>query len=379
MTENSMYKIVVLDDSPSILHYLTESLRECGYEVFPFMEPLSALTHLDINIPDIILSDINMPNMDGYEFCAKVKEQQHLAAVPFLFLSSEGKPRHVVKGFQLGAVDYVTKPIILAVLLARLQTHINLARLRKEAEDKNTLLEDLVAKKVQQITASQMGTITALANLAEHRDEDTGSHLDRVSAYCEILARDLMEREIVPSITENYISLLKDSSALHDIGKVAIPDQILLKPGRHTPEEFEIMKTHSRLGADTLLQVLETDPSNDFMKIGYEIALNHHEKWDGSGYPNGITGENIPLSARIMAVADVYDALRSERCYKKGFPHAKAYAIIDEGKGKHFDPTIVESFIKEEKKFAAVWEKFAAITDQKRSSTNLVDTASDSV
>lgn len=359
MTIDSKAKIVVLDDSPSILHYLTESLREFGYEVAPFKEPLSALKHLQNEKTDIILSDVNMPHMDGYMFCEKVKKIPHLSSVPLLFLSGEGKPKNVVKGFQAGAVDYVTKPIILEVLLARISTHLNLSLLRNEAEQKNSQLEEQVAIKVRQITNSQMGTITALANLAEHRDEDTGSHLDRVSAYCEILARDLKEREILPEITDTYINLVKDSSALHDIGKVAIPDQILLKPGRHTPEEFDIMKTHSRLGADTLLQVLETDPSNDFMKIGYEIALNHHEKWDGSGYPNGISGENIPLSARIMAVADVYDALRSERCYKKGFSHEKAYAIIDEGKGAHFDPKIVECFIRNEARFNAVWEKYA--------------------
>lgn len=364
MSVESKEKIVILDDSPSILNYLAESLKDLGYDVYPFKEPLSALNLLDKTRPDLILSDINMPNMNGYEFCNKITELPHLATVPLLFLSGESKPRNIVRGFQAGAVDYVTKPIILEVLLARLETHLNLARLRKEAEDKNNQLEALVAKKVKQITASQMGTITALAKLAEHRDEDTGSHLERVSAYCEIIARDLLKRNVIQGISENYICLLKDSSALHDIGKVAIPDHILLKPGRHTIEEFEIMKTHSKLGAETLRQVLETDPTNDFMKIGYEIALNHHEKWDGSGYPNGIAGENIPLSARIMAIADVYDALRSERCYKKGFSHSKAYAIIDEGKGSHFDPILVESFIREEKKFEAVWERFTKETQK---------------
>lgn len=358
MSKEHAKSIIVIDDSPSILNYLADSLREFGYEVTDFKEPLAALEHMKTTVPSLILSDVNMPNLNGFEFCERVQQEPRLKSVPLLFLSGESKPRNIVKGFSVGAIDYVTKPIILEVLLARIETHLSLADLRKKVEDRNLMLEDQVMKKVHQITKAQMGTITALANLAEHRDEDTGSHLDRVSAYCEILARDLMEQPEFSMITETYITLLKDSSALHDIGKVAIPDQILLKPGRHTPEEFEIMKTHSRLGAETLLQVLETDPTNDFMKIGYEIALNHHEKWDGNGYPNGISGENIPLSARIMAVADVYDALRSERCYKKGFPHSKAYAIIDEGKGSHFDPRIVESFIRNEVYFNQVWEQF---------------------
>lgn len=359
---NAQYTIIVIDDSPSILTYLTESLRHCGYTVHPFKEPLSALEALHNITPDLILSDVNMPNMDGYEFCEKVKEQSHLHSIPFLFLSGEKKPKNIVHGFEVGAIDYVTKPVILEVLCARIETHIKLFNLQKKVLLRSNQLEELVAAKVKQVTLSQMGTITALANLAEHRDEDTGSHLDRVQAYCEVLALELSQQdEFRNTITANYIDLLKDSSALHDIGKVAIPDQILLKPGKLTFEEFEVMKQHSRLGADTLLQVLETDPTNDFMKIGYEIALNHHEKWDGSGYPNNISGNNIPLSARIMAVADVYDALRSERCYKKGFPHSKAYAIIEEGSGNHFDPQIVKCFLAREKEFDAIWNRFAEV------------------
>lgn len=363
MTDSDKKTILVLDDSPSILTYLTESLGEYGYRVLPFSSPLDALKALEKKQPDLILSDVNMAHMDGFEFCQAVKEKSSIASIPVLFLSGEKRPKNIVKGFECGAVDYVTKPIVFEILCARIETHIKLYRLQKQTSHKNSKLKKVVKSKSAQVERSQMGTITALAKLAEYRDEDTGTHLERVQAYCQVLAEELSTLdEFKEKLTPEHIALIKDSSTLHDIGKVAIPDSILLKPGKLTPEEFRIMQSHSQHGADTLLQVLDTDPNNNFMKIGYKIALYHHEKWDGSGYPLGLKGDEIPLCARIMAVADVYDALRAERCYKKSFSHAKAYAIIEEGKGKHFDPRLVECFIKHESTFDEIWTKYTHST-----------------
>jgi len=224
----------------------------------------------------------------------------------------------------------------------------------------NEHLEDLVEEKVKEIYASQVATIHALVKSAEARDDDTGAHIERTSAYCRLIAEKAYETNIYSDVIDAaYGESLAKASPLHDIGKVGIPDAILLKPGRLTPEEFEVMKTHADIGHDTLASVEKSYPGNAFLRLGMEIARDHHEKWDGSGYPRGLAGEDIPIAARIMAISDVYDALRSKRVYKEGFSHQKALDIIAEGRGNHFDPYLAYVFLRYNLLFEAVFDQCA--------------------
>jgi len=243
------------------------------------------------------------------------------------------------------------------------------ADVSKQLEDKNRLLneynehlEELVQEKIKEISASQIATIHALVKAAESRDDDTGTHIERTSLFCKLIADKLHEAGQFPEIIdESYAENISKASPLHDIGKVGIKDAILLKPDRLTPDEFEIMKTHVNIGHDTLASAQKTYPGNVFLKIGIEIAKYHHEKWDGSGYMNGLAGEDIPLAARIMALADVYDALRSRRVYKEPFPHEKARTIIIEGRGSHFDPVLIDIFTGNHLQFEEIFDRLSAL------------------
>ena len=241
------------------------------------------------------------------------------------------------------------------------------ADVSKQLTDKNEQLkmysehlEDLVEEKVKEISASQIATIHALVKAAESRDDDTGKHIERTSLFCRLIAEKLYEAGLYPDlINQEYAEQIARASPLHDIGKIGIEDAILLKPGRLTPEEFEIMKTHVNIGYETLASAQAAYPGNVFLRIGVEIAQYHHEKWDGSGYVRGLTGEDIPLPARIMALSDVYDALRSRRVYKEPYPHEKARAIILEGRGSHFDPTLADLFGEHHSSFQEIYDSLS--------------------
>ena len=243
------------------------------------------------------------------------------------------------------------------------------AELSKQLDEKNEQLkhysenlEELVEEKIQEISASQMATIHALVKAAESRDDDTGTHIERTSLFCRIIAENLLKNGKYTDVVDAaYVENISKASPLHDIGKVGIKDDILLKPGRLTPEEFEIMKTHVDIGYETLSKAYKTYPGNIYLQIGTDIAKYHHEKWDGSGYMQNHKGEDIPLSARIMALSDVYDALRSRRVYKEPFSHDKTYGIIVEGKGSHFDPAIVDVFIDRHKEFEEVYDHLSGL------------------
>jgi len=251
------------------------------------------------------------------------------------------------------------------VLVSELMTRY--ADLSRQIEEKNLLLkryneelEDLVQEKVKEISASQIATIHALVKSAESRDDDTGAHIERTASYCRLLAEKLMEAGLYKGFVDvKYIENIEMASPLHDIGKVGIADAILLKPGRLSPEEFEVMKTHVSIGYETLASVENFYPGNSFLKLGMEISRYHHEKWDGSGYLGALAGEDIPLSARIMALSDVYDALRSRRVYKDPFPHEMTIGIIVEGRGKHFDPTLVDVFLKHGTLFESIFDRLS--------------------
>ena len=269
-------------------------------------------------------------------------------------------------GWNWGAVDYITKPISPPVVLARVKIHLALKAHADFLRDKSDFLEAEVSKRTREVLAIQDVTILAMATLAETLDLDTGNHIRRTQHYVKALAEKLRTHPRFASVlTDNYIQMLFKSAPLHDIGKVGIPDRILLKPGRLTPEEFEIMKTHTTLGRDAIEHAeIQLGMPVEFLSTAKEIALSHQEKWDGSGYPQGLAGEAIPLSARLMAVADVYDALISRRVYKNSVPHEQAVAIIQEGRGVHFDPDITDAFVELQETFHAIAARFADSDDE---------------
>lgn len=359
--------IMVVDDTPANLQLLENMLLEKNYRVLSFPRGDLALKTALKNAPDLVLLDINMPDMDGYEVCGCFKGVQHLHDAPIIFISGLNETIDKVRAFTAGGVDYITKPFQIEEVHARVETHLKIHRMQKKLEEYSRSLEEQVKAKVQEISASQMATIFAMAKLVESRDYSTGKHIERVRIYCRILAEQLQRNspyreEITPLFMENiYLA-----SPLHDIGKVAISDSILLKPGKHTAEEFEIMKTHTLMGAKTLASALAKYPRNSFIRTGLTIARSHHERWDGNGYPDGVKGAETSLYARITSLADAYDALRSDRCYRKSYSHEETCAMIREGRGSQFDPEVVTAF-------DAVVEEFLSISIEK------ADNGSDSI
>jgi putative two-component system response regulator len=282
---------------------------------------------------------------------------------PGHFLSAMNAPEDRLRCFRAGGVDYVSKPFQFEEVQARVDAHVRLRRLQQEIQTDNCRLQELVQIQVKKIADAQMETLFAIARLAEARDDETGRHVERVQAFCKLLAVGLSEHpEYKITVGSAWISNIFHASPLHDIGKVAIPDRILLKPGPLTPEEFAVMKTHAVLGSQTLKTVHESYPDNDFIEMGIEIARSHHEWWDGTGYPDGLAGDEIPLCARILAVADCYDALRSRRSYKAAVLHDETCEMILRDSGKHFDPAVTAVFSALGDRFQDVWKQMETVT-----------------
>lgn len=351
-------RVMVIDDTPANLGLLEDMLVSNGFDVAAFPRGAMALSAAAQQPPDLILLDIMMPEMDGYEVCRRLKTDPSTRNVPVIFISALDATESKLRAFTDGGVDYVTKPLQQEEVLARVRTHLKLREMQRELERHNVDLENLVAEKMKEISDSQLATLVAISNLAEYRDKETGRHIERTSNYCRLIAEELRKQSTYSEqISDAFVRNICFAAPLHDIGKMGIPDHILNKPGKLTPEEFEVMKTHVNIGIDTLSHVLSQHPQNEFIRMGLDIAGTHHEKWDGTGYPHGIARENIPLSGRIMALADVYDALRSRRVYKEGFSHAKAIEIITQGKGTQFDPAVVDAFVAVEKQFDELSER----------------------
>jgi putative two-component system response regulator len=337
--------IMVVDDNPANLKLMEDMLRPCGYKVGSFPRGRLALAAASDSAPDLILLDIDMPEMTGYEVCERFKSTPRLSEIPVIFLSALDALSDRLRGFQAGGVDYVSKPFLFEEVQARVAVHLRLRHLQQEVERENCHLQEKVEIQVKKTAEAQMETIFAIAKLAEARDGETGRHLERVQAFCMLLATGLSEYPRFKTIIDSaWLSNVFHASPLHDIGKVAIPDRILLSPGKLTSEEFAVMKTHTIVGAQTLRSVHQRFPDNTFTAMGIEIAQSHHEWWDGTGYPDGLAGEEIPLCARILAVADCYDAIRSKRCYKPAISHDEACAIILRNSAKHFDPAVTAVF-----------------------------------
>lgn len=358
MVERSTSVLIVDDNAESRL--TISSLLKHHYRVFVATGGKQALDICAKKRPDIVLLDIMMPEMDGYEVCERLMSDPSTSDIPVIFLTAKSQIEDEQRGFEVGAVDYIQKPVSPPILLSRINTHLKLKRAVRELEEQNEHLEERVKERTYELEMLQDATISAMASLAETRDNETGNHIRRTQNYVKVLAEELVNMgHYADELTPEAIELLHKSAPLHDIGKVGIPDEVLLKPGKLTREEFEVMKYHTTLGRAVLMAVEDSiDFSCEFLTLAKEIAYSHQEKWDGSGYPEGLSGTDIPLSARLMALADVYDALICERVYKPAFPHEKALEIIAEGRGTHFEPLIVEAFLNVEHVFGEIASKY---------------------
>ncbi len=353
--------ILIVDDVPENLSVLGELLQSI-YRVRAANSGPRALQIANaVPPPDLILLDVMMPDMDGYDVLAELRKQPATRDIPVIFVTAMDGTEDEEHGLDCGAVDYITKPIRPAIVLARVRAQLELKRARDLLSDQNAYLEQEVARRMAENQLIQEVSIHALAHLAETRDPETGNHLRRTQEYVRTLANSLRHHpRFAPYFEHRTVDALAQSAPLHDIGKVGIPDHILLKPGKLTPEEWEIMKTHAEIGAQAIAQA-EADSTRpvEFLRIAQEIARCHHEKWDGSGYPGGLAGEQIPVSARLMALADVFDALICARVYKPAMPMDEAYRIIVAGSGSHFDPDVVDAFVREFETFKRIAQAYA--------------------
>lgn len=352
--------ILIVDDVPANLSLLG-GLLHSTYTVKAVNHGSKALKVASQEQPDLILLDIMMPDVNGYEVCRQLKAYEHTKHIPVVFLTSSTEVSSEAVGMSLGAVDYITRPINPQILLSRVKAHMADSSRAHTLRVNNEYLEYEVRKRARELVALQQVTILAMASLAEVRDQDTGNHLRRTQNYIRALGIHLRHHpRFSDYLSSNVIDLLFKCAPLHDIGKVGIPDRILLKPGPYEATEFAIMKTHPALGYEALLhaEAAAGEPMA-FLEVAKQIVYSHHEKWDGSGYPQGLTGDAIPIPARLMALADVYDALISKRVYKAGMSHEQATKIIVLGKGKHFDPDVVDAFVELEFEFQEIALRFA--------------------
>ena len=323
------------------------------------MDGETALEDINENPPDLILLDIMMPGMDGYEVCRRLKADPETESLPVIFLTALTDAQEEARGLELGAVDYITKPFNPALVKARVRNHLELKRHRDH-------LEELVEERTREIALTQEATIESMAILAEYRDPETGGHIRRTQHYVKLLAEHLCDHpKFKNTLTPDVVELLFKSAPLHDIGKVGIADHILLKPGQLTDDEYVEMKKHVLLGRDAIRSAERRLGGNSFLRFAREIAESHQEKWDGSGYPHGLEGDAIPISGRLMAVADVYDALISKRVYKPSFLHSEAVETIRQGSGRHFDPDVVEAFLVLEDAFRHVAYEYADCDEER--------------
>ncbi|KUO76485.1 MAG: two-component system response regulator [Desulfosporosinus sp. BRH_c37] len=353
--------VMIVDDTELNIAILVEALQD-DYELIIAINGLEAIELLQEQQPDLILLDIIMPELDGYDVLKTIKENPKLKHVPVILLSAITDSDSKTKGFSLGAVDYVTKPFEMVEVKARVKTQLKFEEARLVLENQNFFLEEKVKERTELLERTNSAAIYCLAALAETRDPETGEHIKRTQKYIRELALELQDMdEYRDVLTNEYIELLYKSAPLHDIGKVGVKDSILLKPGRLTEEEFEEMKKHTIYGGESLNVGIKELGEDSFLTLAKEIAITHHEKWDGSGYPRGLSKKEIPISGRLMALSDVYDALISKRVYKSAFTHDEAKNIILDGRGTHFDPDIVDAFIKKETNFISIMEKFKDI------------------
>ncbi len=358
--------VLVVDDSPSNLGVLTELLRP-NFQVLAATTGEGALCVANtLPAPDLILLDVMMPEMDGYEVLRRLRADPQTQHIPVIFLTSLTEAADMERGLKQGAADYITKPFQPAVLMARVSVQLEAKQARDWLKNQNIVLEAEVARRMLENDLTQRVSIRALAHLAELRDPETGNHILRTQGYVQQLALRLQQHpRFADTLNDRYIDLLARSAPLHDIGKVGIPDHILLKPGKLDADEWRIMQTHAKLGSDAI-ELAEADIKIPlaFLTLAKEIAHWHHEKWDGSGYPDALAGDDIPVSARLMAIADVFDALIAVRVYKPAMSYQQAQSIIEAGRGSHFDSDMVDAFL-------AGFESFVEVAEHHRKTSSL--------
>ena len=362
MADLTNCRILVVDDIESNIDILVDVLGS-DYEVSVAMDGETALQTIIEVTPDLILLDIMMPGMDGYEVCKRLKADENTQKIPIIFLTAMTEERDEARGLALGVADYVTKPFSPALIRARVRNQLELKLYRDH-------LEELVMERTRELALTQEVTIDGLAVLAEYRDPETGGHIQRTKNYVRLLAEHLKTHPRYSDFLDDItIELLYKSAPLHDIGKVGVCDSILLKPGRLTREEFKEMEMHVIYGHNAIKAAERKLGENSFLRFAKEITISHHEKWDGSGYPYGLKAEAIPFVGRLMAMADVYDALISKRVYKPPFSHKKAVDIIVNGDGRtepcHFDPDVLQAFIDLAEDFRQIALGFADFDEER--------------
>jgi len=353
-------KILVVDDEKFYIDVLAELLSG-DYKVVVAKEGEQALLRAQAPpLPDLVLLDILMPGMDGYEICNRLKQHPVTKDIPVIFLTAKSEVADELKGFELGAVDYIAKPMSPPIVKARVATQLALSRAKQLLADQNQLLEEKVRERTKELNQSKDVAIYCMVALAETRDLETGKHILRTQNYVRTLAECLKDHpRFGPYLDDDVIELLYKTSPLHDIGKVGVPDRILLKPGKLEPDEWTEMKRHAEYGYQALLRAEEHLGTTDFLRMAREITYTHHEHWDGTGYPQGLMHDAIPISGRLMAIADVYDALISRRVYKEPYPHQEAEMIIQQASGSHFDPDIVSAFVGLQDEFQRIAIEYA--------------------
>jgi putative two-component system response regulator len=337
--------VLAVDDTPANLSLLSQLLGK-AYRVQLAVSGAKALELAQRRAPDIVVLDVMMPGMDGYEVCRRLKADPRTRDVPVIFLTALNSADDETQGFEAGGADFVAKPFTPATLLARVHTQLELKAWRDALRDRNAWLQRELDARMQEVDRLHDTTLFVMVALAEFRDEDTGNHIKRTQEYVRVLATWLVKQGLAPPELDGpNLEALAKAAPLHDIGKVAMPDRVLLKPGPLSDEEWVVMKTHTVQGADLLQRAADRlgERAGPLLRYAMQIARHHHEKWDGSGYPDGLAGEAIPLAARLMAVADVYDALISRRPYKEPMNHDLALASIERGSGSHFDPLLARA------------------------------------
>lgn len=337
--QENRQKVLVVDDTPENIDVLVGILKS-HYQVKAAINGEMALKIVRNSMPDLILLDIMMPGIDGYEVCRRLKEDHTTRHIPVIFITAKIGIQDEIQGLELGAVDYIPKPISPPVVEARVKTHLALANQNRELDRK-------VQAQTRQLNETRLQIIQRLGRAAEYKDNETGLHVIRMSLYSKILA-------LAAGMSEADADLLMSAAPMHDIGKIGIPDNILKKPGKLDNDEFDVMRTHAQIGAEII-----GDDDSELLKMAKTVAMTHHEKWNGRGYPNGLKGEEIPRIGRIVAIADVFDALTSERPYKKAWPVEKAVALLEEESGEHFDAELVKLFIEKLPEILAVKEEYA--------------------
>jgi putative two-component system response regulator len=357
-------KILIVDDTKANIDILADALKPL-YKINVALNGEAAIDLAERVRPDLVLLDIMMPGMDGYTVCRSLKNTESTQDIPIIFLTALDQVDAKSRGFELGAVDYVTKPFEPVEVKARVRTHLMLKTAMESLQQQNEILEEKVSERTRELLVTRDVTIQSLSSLAETRDNETGGHIRRTQRYVELLADRLASHpDFSETLTGSTRDLFAKSAPLHDIGKVGVPDRILLKAGKLTDEEFEIMKLHTVYGEQALLRAEKDLGTNSFLTHARNFAACHHERWDGKGYPQGRKENAIPVEGRLMAVADVYDALISRRIYKPIMPHSKAVGVIAEGKETQFDPRIVEAFLSLQEEFRAAALQLADSEEQ---------------